>query len=434
LGATVSHTSEVVAIDMALIIIVARMMGNLARRAGQPAVVGEIIGGMILGPSLLGALPGHLDLHLIPLATRPFLQVFADIGVVLFMFMVGLEVDLGLIKGRSKLVTSVSLTSIALPFGLGIGLAALLLYDTYGTVGHRVVDQVPFALFIGASMSITALPVLARILEDRGMHRTPVGALVLACAAVDDLMAWSLLAVVIGVVESKSALDLPTTFVEAVAFVCAMLLVVRPLLRRITGQARPGRVVPMGQLSVILAGLLVSAWTTDKIGIHMIFGAFLFGLALPKQGNEKLIAEIVDRIEGMAVILLLPIFFMMTGLSVNIRTIGVRQLGDLAAILAVAIGGKFLGAFGAARVQGLSLRQSATIGTLMNTRGLTELIILNVGLQLGVLNPQLFTLLVLMALITTIMTAPLLRITYPDRMLQADLAAVEGPSRRRRRP
>ena len=417
----INHTSAEVAADIAVIIVVARLMGALAKRIRQPAVVGEIIGGILLGPSLLGAFPGHLSTHLIPLAERPHLQVLADLGVVLFMFIVGLEVDLNLIKGRARLAATVSLTSIALPFGAGSALAVLLLHHAYG----GSVKEKAFTLFIGASMSITAFPVLARILTERGMQRTELGTLTLACAAVDDLMAWSLLGVVIGVVEAKSAIDLPRTLVAALAFVAFMMLAVRPLLDRLMQRGRRADAFPVDLLATVFVGLLVSAWVTDAIGIHLIFGAFVFGAAVPKRGNEQLVASIVERIESVAVVLLLPIFFMITGLSVNVRTIGIRGAVDLLAILAAAIGGKFIGAAGAARLQGLTNRRAAAVGTLMNTRGLTELIILNVGLQLGVLSSKLFTLMVLMAVITTVMTEPLLRLVYPDRMLHADLADAE---------
>lgn len=420
-AALINHTSAEVAADIAVIIVAARLMGALARRVGQPAVVGEIIAGILLGPSLLGAFPGHLSAHLIPLTTRPHLQVLADLGVVLFMFIVGLELDFNLIKGRARLAAAVSLSSIVLPFGFGALLAVLVLHHAYG----GSVKGAAFALFIGASMSITAFPVLARILTERGMQRTELGALTLSCAAVDDLVAWSLLGVVIGVVEAKSLIDLPRTLLAALAFVAVMVVAVRPALDWVMRQARQAPAFPVTLLTVVLAGLLVSAWVTDEIGIHLIFGAFVFGAAVPKRGNELLLAGIVERIESVAVVLLLPIFFMITGLSVNVRSIGVRGTGYLAAILAVAIGGKFIGAAAAARVQGLTSRRAAAIGTLMNTRGLTELIILNVGLQLGVLTSRLFTLMVLMAVITTVMTEPLLRVVYPDRLLRADLADAE---------
>lgn len=420
LASAVDHTTADVLIDIAIIVVVARLVGLLFRKLRQPAVVGEIIAGIALGPSLLGAFPGNLPTHLFPMAARPSLQVLADIGIVLFMFIVGLEADLDLIKGRVRLAVSVSLSSIVVPFGLGLG-AAVLLHHTYGTVGNQTVKFWPFALFIGASMSITAFPVLARILSERGMHRTTLGTLALACAAVDDVAAWSLLAVVVAVVEASGLLDLPRILMSGALFVGLMIGVVRPLLVKLAARYSDKPRLPPEVLAFVLAGLLTSAWATDRIGIHAIFGAFVFGAIMPKKTAAALVQEVIERIESITVLLLLPIFFIVTGLNVNVRELGLTGLGDMMVILAAAIVGKFIGATLAARAQGVPSRRAMALGTLMNTRGLTELVILNIGLSLGVLDEQLFTLLVVMAVVTTVMTEPLLRLVYPDDMLKADL-------------
>jgi Kef-type K+ transport system membrane component KefB len=432
-AALVSHAFANVFFAMAVVVVVARVSGSLFHRLRQPAVVGEIIAGLVLGKSVLAALPGHLTGRLFPDPVKANLNMLAQLGVVLFMFIVGLEVDLALIRGRARLAVSVSLTSIAVPFGLGVAAAAYL-HHAYrrvvvnpGVPHPRVVDVhvLPFVLFIGAAMSITAFPVLARILAERGMQRTELGTLALACAAVDDLAAWSLLALVISVVEAKNALDLPRTLAEALAFVAVLVLLVRPLFARLIDRSRVSATISLDLLASILVGLLVSAFVADHIGIHTIFGAFAFGACIPKRGHEATIAAVVERVESVTVVLLLPLFFVVAGLDADVRAIGARGARDLVLVLVVAIGGKFLGAAGASRAQGLSNRRAMAVGTLMNTRGLTELIILNVGLNLHVLNTEMYTIMVVMAVVTTVMTEPVLRLVYPDRLLDADLADAE---------
>ncbi len=409
---------SLICLDIVVILIAARLMGALFRRIGQPAVVGEIITGILLGPSALGALPGNPTIHLFPPLARPTLNVLAQLGVVLFMFIVGLEVDLTLVRGRAKVAGTVSAVSVVLPFGLGAALAVTL-FDSYRGPGHHL-SLLSFALFIGASMSVTAFPVLARILVERRMMTTELGAFTLACAAIDDVTAWTVLAVVVAIVAAATLFQLPIMLLELAAFVAASFLFVRPLLRRLLtlGSDTP----TPGVLATVLAGLLLSAWITDKIGVNLIFGAFLFGAAMPKQAAPGAVAAIVERIESVTLLLLLPLFFVVAGLSVNVRSIGLAGLGDLFLILAAAIGGKFFGAALAARLQGITTRRSMAVGALMNTRGLTELVILTVGLHLGVLNEQLFTLLVIMAVVTTVMAGPLFKHIYPDRLLAADIA------------
>ncbi len=416
-------------IAIAIIIVVARLMGALFKKLRQPAVVGEIVGGILLGPTLLGQF-GDADETLFPLEIRPFLKVVANLGLIIFMFIVGLELDMKLIRGKERQAGVISLSSIVLPFGLGIALAAYL-HTRYGEVllesGEiNTPGLLEFSLFIGASMSVTAFPVLARILTDRGMYRTTIGALVLACAAVDDILAWTLLAIVLAVVETgKLSTDFVRVMVESIVFVAVMFLVVRPLLVKLAeAYKKAGKLTP-NLMAIVLVGFLASAFITAEIGIHHIFGAFVFGAVMPREGTHALFHEILERLENVSVLLLLPVFFVATGLNVEFKDFRGSDVATLGLILLTACAGKFFGATFGARIQGISFRKAAAIGTLMNTRGLTELIILNIGREKGILNDRLFTMLVVMAVFTTIITEPVLRLFYPDRLLRKDVADAE---------
>jgi Kef-type K+ transport system membrane component KefB len=410
---------------LALIIVVAKAVGLLVSMVGIPPVVGEIAAGVLLGPSLLGI---ELSGEIFPVDQRGFLDILARIGLVLFMFVVGLELDISLVKGRGKVAGSVSVCSIVLPFALGIGLAKIFV-ETEATASLKPdgVDFWPFALFMGAAMSITAFPVLARILTDRRMHRTETGGLALACAATDDIIAWTLLAVVL----AASGIDtghghLPDWSIYlAIPFVLVALFVVRPALTWLTSAYQKAGELTPTILSVVLVGMLLFAATTEVIGIHYIFGAFLFGAIIPHENAAALRHEILVRLEQISVLLLLPVFFLLSGLRVNIQGLGTEHIVPLLAILAVAIVGKYVGAYVGARLQKVPHWQASSLGLLMNTRGLTELIILNVGLEKGLLSPDLFTLMVIMALVTTVMTGPLLGFTYPQRRVARDIAEAE---------
>lgn len=421
---TVPEIVAYVFIDLAVIMVLARLMGRLAIKVGQPAVVGEIIAGIMLGPSLLGLFPGGLDELLFPDDIRKYLNVLAQLGIVLFMFLVGLEVDLSFIKGREKVAVSVSLVSIILPFGLGF-LLATYLHGEHGVVNDAQVSFLAFALFLGVAMSITAFPVLARILAERNMHRIPTGVLALACAAVDDVLAWSLLAVVVAIVSATSFVGVIQILGFSVVFAIVMFGVVRPLLKKLVDfHERFGRLTP-DMLALVLVGVLASSFVAEEIGIHFIFGAFVFGVCMPRKGAAQLTHEITDRLEQVSVLLLLPVFFVVTGAGVDIGGIDLEGLWELALILLVAISGKFVGAFVAARFQGVPRRQATALGVLMNTRGLTELVILNIGVMLGVLDGEMFTLMVIMAVVTTMMATPLLNLVYPKRILDRDIAEAE---------
>lgn len=391
-----------VLLALTAVIITARVMGLLFKRVGQPAVIGEVVGGIMLGPSLLGRLSPDTAAFILPADAAPFLNVIAQLGVILFMFLVGVELDLSVLRGRAKTTVAISNAGILVPFALG-WLLGWGIYDRYAPPG---VAFTPFVLFLGISMSITAFPVLARILRDRGLHRTPMGVIALTCAAVDDATAWCLLAFVVGVTQATISGAIVTVVLTAI-YVGLMLTVGRRMMS--LAAPRLGATVTIGQqaLTVVLVTALLSALATEYIGVHAIFGAFVFGAIIPH--DSALARHVRDKIEDVVVVMLLPAFFAFTGLRTQI---GLLQTADdwmmCALITGIAVSGKFGGAAVAARWTGLSWRDSSALGVLMNTRGLVELIVLNIGLDLGVLTPRLFTMLVVMALATTMMTSPLL--------------------------
>jgi Kef-type K+ transport system membrane component KefB len=414
-----AHTLVHFLLAVAVIIVLARLFGWLARLVGQPPVIGELVAGVLIGPTLFGTAVSD---WLLPADVRPAMSGLANLGLVLFMFIVGYELDHASLRGRGRTATSVSIGSIVMPLGLGVLLAVWL------AGRHDLADVPPFALFIGAAMAVTAFPVLARILTDRGMVRTPVGGLALASAAVDDVAAWSLLAVVVAVAGADSGN--PWLPLLAVPYTLLMLLVVRPLLARVeAARARAGRLTP-DILAVVLVGLLLSCLATEWMGLHAIFGAFVFGAVMPRvrASADTLRVEILERLEQVSVLLLLPAFFVLSGLRVDLSTMGGAGLVELAAILVVAIGGKFAGAYAAARLNGVAARPAGAVAILMNTRGLTEIVILTVGLQLGILDDRLFSMMVVMALVTTVMAGPLLSLVYPRRLVERDALAAQRPA------
>ncbi|MEU6703627.1 cation:proton antiporter domain-containing protein [Streptomyces wuyuanensis] len=374
----------------------------LLRKFGQPPVIGEIAMGIVLGPSLLGWLWPEAQHWLFPEAVLPYTSVLGQIGLLGFMFLVGLELDLGALRGSSRTAVAVSQAGMLVPLGLG----ALLAFPLYGRLAPDGVGLMPFALFVAVAMSVTAFPVLARILVDRGLYGTPLGALAMACAAVDDVAAWCLLALVVALTAAGSPFDALSAAGLTVAFGAAMVLVVRPLLARWAARGRADRANDGVVLVLLFSGLSLSALATDLIGVHTLFGAFLFGVATPR-GHRRVEAS-AARLRAVVVPLLLPLFFVHTGLSTEIGALAAEPAQWLwtGALLAVAVLGKWGGAAGAARVCGQPWREAMSIGALMNCRGLTELVVLTIGLELGVIGPDLFTMLVLVALITTAVTAP----------------------------
>jgi Kef-type K+ transport system membrane component KefB len=395
---TIGH----VLLALLIIVVLARLVGSVFRVLHQPPVIGEIIGGILLGPSFLARIAPGVSAYVLPASISPFLNVLAQVGVVLYMFLVGLDLDPGLLKRRGHAAVAISHASIIVPFILGAALS-LILFPRLGTNGVRFTS---FALFLGVSMSVTAFPVLARILTDRGIHRTRMGAIALTCAAVDDVTAWCMLAFVVAVIQSRTA-GFISTFGGALAFIAAMLFVMRPLMVRLTRvYGNRGRLT-QGLMAVVFVALLLSAWATDLIGIHAVFGAFALGAMIPH--DSGLARDLTDRLEDLLVVLLLPAFFAYTGLRTQIGLVsGMEQWVLCALIILVASVGKFGGSAIAARLTGLGWHDASALGVLMNTRGLVELIVLNIGLDFGVISPTVFAMLVLMALVTTFATTPVL--------------------------
>ncbi|MDP1930753.1 MAG: cation:proton antiporter [Gammaproteobacteria bacterium] len=407
-----------VLLALALITLAARGMGVLFQRfLRQPPVIGEIFAGLALGPSLLGAVAPGLQAFILPTDAALFVGMIAKVGVVLFMFLVGLELDVRTSKAQGRATFIIAYTSIAVPFLLG-ALLALALYPLYAS---QDVDFTVFSLFIGVSMSVTAFPVLARILKDTGVQRTRVGGLALSSAAIGDASAWVLLAFVAGVATAEVA-GVAWTVLFAGLFVASMLWVARPLLRRLA-EREEKNTQPLSQsvLGIVFVALLLAGAATEFIGIHALFGAFLLGAVM--QHDSRLAEQIRARMQDIVMVLLLPSFFAYTGMRTEVGLLqGASDWLMCLAIIVVATIGKFGGSFIAGRFVGLSWRESGAIGILMNTRGLMELIVLNLGLEMGVISPRLFTMLVIMALITTFATTPILN------LIMGRHGFVEGPA------
>jgi Kef-type K+ transport system membrane component KefB len=415
-GPAGGHDADVmlhILVALSVIIAVARAGGMLFRFLGQPAVVGEIISGIMLGPSLLGRVWPAALAYILPPTVAPFLDVLAQLGIILYMFLVGLELDQGLVAQRGQTAVAISHASIVTPFLLG-SLLALVLYPQVAAAG---IPFTGFSLFMGVSMSVTAFPVLSRILTDLGINKTPLGITALTCAAVDDVTAWCLLAVVVGVVEAHGTGSLITTAMAA-AYILLMIVLVRPTVLRLTlRQENAGRLT-QGMMAIVFVLLMLSALATDLIGIHAMFGAFALGAIIPS--DSKLAHEMTDRLEDVLVVLLLPTFFALTGLRTRIGLVSGTEAWMLCGlVIAVASIGKFGGTFVASRLTGLGWRDASALGVLMNTRGMAELIVLNIGLQLRVINPRVFAMLVVMSLVTTLATTPLLHLIRRDEVAAA---------------
>jgi Kef-type K+ transport system membrane component KefB len=415
---------------LAVIGLVAKLAGIIARRFGQPGVVGEILAGIALGPSLLGLFGRTLPGQLFPAIVLPHLKVAAELGLVLFMFCVGLELDPKQLRASGRHAAVISLTSIAVPFALGIGVLAPLLYRAHDQVGANHVRFAPFALFLGVSMCGTAFAVLARVLADRGLLGTRLGALLMSCAAIDDVVAFTLLGLVVAIASAGSASGVLVVLAELAALVAVLYGIVRPVLARtITRRYEANGHASAESLAVLVLGALAAAFVAQRIGLHPMMGAFVFGNSVPLDGRRRLARDLHQRLEGVSVQLLMPVFFVVTGLGVDIS--GLRRADVLPAllVLVVACVGKFVGGSGAAALVGIERREALAIGTLMNTRGLAELVILNVGRSVGVLDDRMYTILVVMAIVTTVMAGPLLRVVYPERLQAAQRAeAASGAS------
>jgi len=391
-----------------VIIVVSRLVAWLARRFGQPAVIAEVIAGILLGPSLFGRVAPDAFHALFPKASMPALSLISQFGLIFFMFLIGLELDPKLLRGRGKTSFAISAAGICVPFALG-SLVALQIYEAEADAG---VPRLSFVLFMGIAMSITAFPVLARILAERHLIRTKLGSIALACAAADDVTAWCLLAVVVSVVNAKGASGALVTAVEALAFAGGMLFLVRPLLARLAARITTRENLTQNVVALTFVLLLISALMSEVIGIHALFGAFLFGAIMPRQGDYA--HALAERLEDFVVVALLPLFFAFSGLRTQLGLLSGSSDWLLCfGLTVVGCIGKFGGSFGVARLSGMGTRDSAALGVLMNTRGLMELIVLNIGLDLGVISAKIFTMMVIMALVTTIMTTPLLQLLAP---------------------
>jgi Kef-type K+ transport system membrane component KefB/nucleotide-binding universal stress UspA family protein len=407
--------------QVVVIVAVSRVVGLGTRWIRQPMVIAEITAGILLGPSLLGWLFPDVSASLFTAGSMGILKMVSQFGLVLFMFIIGLELDPQLLRGRGHTSVAISHTSIVLPFVLGV-LLAIYLHPRYS---DESVPFLAFALFLGAAMSITAFPVLARILSERRLLRTRVGSVTITCAAVDDVTAWCILAFVVAVARSTGLLNAVYTTLVALAYIAAMIWLVRPLLVRMAARVANRESMSQNLLAVVLVMLLASSWISELIGIHALFGAFLFGAILPK--GQGFAHALLEKLEDLVLVALLPLFFAYSGLRTQIGLLDTSEAWLVCGlIIAVACAGKFGGSAVAARLTGLSWREANALGILMNTRGLMELIVLNIGLDLGVISPLIFSMMVLMALFTTFITTPLLERIYPVEELSRELVDLVG--------
>ncbi|MES2587612.1 MAG: cation:proton antiporter [Bacteroidota bacterium] len=397
----IKHPLAILLAQIITIIFVARLFGWIFKKIGQPSVIGEIIAGIVLGPSLIGMYFPEFSLALFPKESLGNLQFLSQIGLILFMFVIGMELDLKVLKNKAHEAVVISHASIVFPFALGIGLAYFL-YDKFAPEG---IQFLAFSLFLGIAMSITAFPVLARIVQERGLNKTKLGTIVITCAAADDITAWCILAVVIAIVKAGSVISAFYIVLAAVLYVLFMLKIVRPFLKRIGDLNENQANLSKAVIAIFLLTLIISSYLTEIIGIHALFGAFMAGAIMPDSTKFRKI--FIEKVEDVSLILLLPLFFVFTGLRTQIGLLNDVSLWQITGIvIAVSVTGKFVGSALAAKFVGQNWKDSLSIGALMNTRGLMELVVLNIGYDLGVLTPEIFAMFVIMALVTTFMTGP----------------------------
>lgn len=398
-----THPLAILLAQIVTIVFVARLFGELCKKIGQPMVIGEILAGIVLGPSLVGTYFPEFSHLLFPEASLGNLQFLSQIGLILFMFVVGMELDLKVLQNKAKEAVVISHASIVIPFTLGMVLA----YFIYTQFAPDGVEFLSFALFTGIAMSITAFPVLARIVQERGLHRTKLGAMVITCAAADDITAWCILAAVIAIVKAGSFLSSLYIIGLAIIYVILMLKVVRPFLKRIGDLHTSKESITKSVVAIFFLTLLISSYATEVIGIHALFGAFMAGAIMPD--NMRFRNVFIEKVEDVSQVMLLPLFFVFTGLRTQIGLLDDPYLWKICGLIVlVAVVGKFVGSTITAKFVGQNWRDSLMIGALMNTRGLMELVVLNIGYDLGVLKPEIFAMMVIMALATTLMTGPAL--------------------------
>lgn len=397
------HPLAILLAQIVTIIFTARLFGWICKKIGQPTVIGEITAGIVLGPSLIGMYFPEFSATLFPAESMGNLQFLSQIGLILFMFVIGMELDLNVLKNKAKDAVVISHASIVFPFALGMGLAYFI-YESFAPEG---VPFLSFSLFLGIAMSITAFPVLARIVQERGMYKTRLGTIVITCAAADDITAWCLLAAVIAIVKAGSFVSSLYVIGMAVAYVLLMIKVIRPFLKRVGDLHSSKENLSKPIVAIFFITLILSAYVTEVIGIHALFGAFMAGAIMPENAKFKNI--FIEKVEDVSLVLLLPLFFVFTGLRTEIGLLNDPYLWKVTGlIILVAVAGKFVGGALSAKFVDHNWMDSLTIGALMNTRGLMELIVLNIGYDLGVLTPQIFAMAVIMALVTTFMTGPAL--------------------------
>jgi Kef-type K+ transport system membrane component KefB len=403
MAGTLAHPLSILILQIITIIIFSRILGYLFSKIGQPTVIGEIIAGIVLGPSILGAFFPAVSGFIFPPESLKNIQFLSQMGLILFMFIIGMELDLKVLKNQARSAVVISHISIIFPYFLGVGLA----YYLFENYAPAQVSFLAFALFMGIAMSITAFPVLARILQERGLTKTAMGTMALTCAAADDITAWCILAVVIAIIHAGSPANALVTIGLAVVYISAMLFIIRPLLKKIGSLYITRETLNKTVAGLVFIALFLSAYTTEVIGIHALFGAFMAGVIMPSNYNFKKL--MTEKIEDFSLIVLLPLFFAFTGLRTQMGLLNDSGAWIVCGIIiAVAVVGKFGGSMFAARFVGNSWKDSISIGALMNTRGLMELVVLNIGYDLGILSPEIFAMLVIMALVTTFMTGPTL--------------------------
>jgi Kef-type K+ transport system membrane component KefB len=397
------HPLALLLAQIVTIILVAKLFGWVCVKLKQPSVIGEMIAGIVLGPSLFGLYFPELSAFIFPKESLGNLQFLSQIGLILFMYIVGMELDLSVLRKKAHDAVVISHASIIIPFALGVGLS----YFIYKEFAPDGIQFSSFALFIAIAMSITAFPVLARIVQERNLHKTKIGTVVITCAAADDITAWCILAAVIAIVKAGSFSGSIFVILMAILYVFIMIKAVRPFLSRIAESQKGKGFISKALVAVFFLILIISSYATEVIGIHALFGAFMAGAIMPE--NVKFRNLFIEKVEDVALVLLLPLFFVFTGLRTQIGLLNDPHLWKIGGfIILTAVTGKFIGSALTARFLKISWKDSLTIGALMNTRGLTELIVLNIGYDLGVLGPELFAMLVIMALFTTFMTGPCL--------------------------
>lgn len=400
-----SHPLPVFILQLMLIIAASQLCGHLFKKIGQPSVMGEIVAGILLGPSLMGTLLPGFSAFVFPASSLGNLQMLSQVGLILFMFVIGMELDTQMLRQKARAAILISHFSIVIPFILGL----ILSYFLYAEYAPEGIPFYAFALFTGIALSITAFPVLARIIRERGLSGTKLGTMAITAAAAGDVAAWCILAFIVAIVKAGSISSSIYTIIAAVVYVAVMLLVVSPLLKRIAGLRSDHNILKRSSMAIIFVVLLVSSYCCEVIGIHALFGAFLAGVIMPAEWNFRKL--LIDKIEDVALVLLLPLFFVFTGLRTQVGLLSDTSLWTTCLlIILVAVVGKFGGSAIAARMTGETVQDSLSIGALMNTRGLVELVVLNIGYDLHIITPQMFTMMVIMALVTTFMTNPAINV------------------------